>query len=161
MPVLLAVVSCAACTSGPEQPAASTTVVVSPPPVATSTPAPSLAEQIREWKARAGDHFTESAAALEQVSDAAAAEDDAGLSAGCQRLHDTNAIGLQRDLPTPDPRLTEALQKMIDDMNTATHACLRFVLGRDPREADTYQDYLARAVEHLRRAKVILSAAEK
>ena len=69
-----------------------------------------------------------------------------------------NAIGLQRDLPTPDPELTAELQRMIDDMNVATHACLRFVLARNPNDAIVYQDYLARAVDHLDRAKLLLDA---
>jgi hypothetical protein len=46
-------------------------------------------------------------------------------------------------------------------MNVATHACLRFALGRDPTDADNYQEYLARAVEHLQRAKAILTAARQ
>jgi hypothetical protein len=120
-----------------------------------------MADQIRDWKLRSGEHFSASADALEQVSRASDAEDEAGLWSGCQRLHDANSIGLQDDLPTPDARLTDELQKMVDDMNSATHACLRFVLGRNPKEADIYQDYLARAIEHLHRAKAILSALEK
>jgi hypothetical protein len=128
-----------------------------------TTPAPpsSRAEAIREWEGIAREHFKESATALEQVSQASAAEDEAGLRAGCQRLHDTNAIGLQEDLPTPDPQLTAEVQRMIDDMNVATHACLRFALGRDPTDAGNYQEYLARAVEHLLRAKAILTAARQ
>jgi hypothetical protein len=126
-----------------------------------STPPSSRAEAIREWESRAREHFKESATALEQVSQASAAEDEAGMRAGCQRLHDTNAIGLQEDLPTPDPQLTAELQRMIDDMNVATHACLRFALGREPADADNYQKYLARAVEHLQRAKAILTAARQ
>lgn len=113
---------------------------------------------IREWEERARRHFTETADALGQVSRASAAEDEAGLRAGCVQLHDTNAIGLQEDLPTPNPRLTAELQRMIDDMNTASHACLRFALARNPVDADTYQEYLGRAVEHLQSAKVILNA---
>jgi len=50
---------------------------------------------------------------------------------------------------------------MIDDMNVAAHACLRFALGRDPADADNYLVYLARAVAHLQRAKAILSAARQ
>lgn len=113
---------------------------------------------MHEWEAAAGDHFKESARALQQVSDAAAAGDEAGVRDGCEVLHDTNTIGLQQHLPTPDPDLTAQLQKMIDDMNTATHACLRFVLSRQPQDASIYQDYLSRAVDHLQRAKAILDA---
>ena len=94
------------------------------------------------------------------MSQASAAEDEVGLRSGCQRLHDTNSIGLQQDLPTPDPRLTAEIQRMVDDMNVATHACLRFALGRNQADADNYQEYLARAVEHLQRAKQILTAAK-
>lgn len=130
-------------------------------PSTTAAPPLSRAEAIREWEGVAREHFKESAAALEQVSEASAAEDEAGLRAGCQRLHDTNSIGLQRDLPTPDPELTAEVQRMIDDMNVATHACLRFALGRDPVDASNYQQYLARAVEHLQRAKAILTAARQ
>jgi hypothetical protein len=93
--------------------------------------------------------------------EASAAEDEAGLRAGCQRLHDANSIGLQEDLPTPDPQLTAEVQRMIDDMNVATHACLRFALGRDPTDAGNYQQYLGRAVEHLQRARAILTAARQ
>lgn len=136
---------------------------MTPSPTSTSTaePAPtttSLATAIRMWEAKAGEHFTESGKALQQVSEASAADDEAALLAGCKKLHDANAVGLQRDLPTPDPRLTEELQRMIDDINIAAHACVRFVLARDSVDATTYQDYLARAVAHLRRAKAILNA---
>ena len=169
--IVLAAGACAACAGGPradtpqaapDSEAASTTSTTAvSPTVPTESSAPSLQTQIREWKLRAGDHFSASGGALEQVSRASAAEDEAGMWSGCQRLHDANSTGLQDDLPTPDPRLTDELQKMIDDMNTATHACLRFVLGRRPGEAAIYQDYLARAIEHLQRAKTVLSALEK
>ena len=104
---------------------------------------------MRQWEAKAAEHFTASGKALQQVSEASAAGDEAALRSGCRQLHDANTVGLQRDLPTPDPRLTEELQRMIDDINTATHACVRFVLAREDVDAATYQDYLARAVEHL------------
>jgi hypothetical protein len=140
-------------------PAPEATSTQTPVPSAT-TPAPSpvpLAEATREWTRRAGDHFTASGKALQEVSEASASGDEAGLRDGCTQLHDTNTIGLQRDLPTPDPRLTDELQRMIDDINTATHACVRFVLARDAVDSATYQDYLARAVEHLHRAKGFLN----
>jgi hypothetical protein len=111
---------------------------------------------MRQWEALAGEHFTQSGLALQQVSEASAADDEAALQSGCYKLHDANTVGLQHDLPTPDPRLTAELQRMIDDINTATHACVRFVLARDAVDAATYQDYLARAVEHLHRAKGFL-----
>lgn len=113
---------------------------------------------MRQWEGAAGDHFKESARALQHVSEASDAGDEAGVRTGCETLHDTNTIGLQQHLPTPDPDLTAQLQKMIDDMNTATHACLRFILGRQPQDASNYQDYLSRAVDHLQHAKAILDA---
>lgn len=134
------------------------------PPAAPSTSAPatatrsSMADAVREWEAKAGDHFKQSAQALEEISQAADVGDTAVVRAACQRLHDTNAVGLQADLPTPDPELTAELQRMVDDMNTATHACLRFADSMQPEDATTYQDYLTRAVEHLGRAKAILNA---
>lgn len=130
-------------------------------PAASPTRSPSRAEAIREWEAIAREHFKESATALQDVTAASSAEDEEALRSGCQRLHDTNSTGLQRDLPTPDPLLTAELQRMIDDMNVATHACLRFALGRKPVDADNYREYLARAVEHLYRAKAILTAARQ
>ncbi len=136
-------------------------VVTSPPPSATttttSTSMSALAEAMWNWELRAGDHFKESAKALEQVSAGVDANDQAAVRAGCQRLHDTNAIGLQADLPTPDPALTAELQRMIDDVNTAAHACLRFADTRHPDDASTYQDYLTRAMDHLATAKRILN----
>lgn len=136
-----------------ETPAATTTASSS----ATSAPLP-LDEAMRQWKTVAGAHFTESGKALQEVSEASAAGDEVALRDGCTQLHDANTIGLQRDLPTPDPRLTSELQRMIDDINTATHACLRFALAREEVDAQNYQEYLARAVEHLHRAKEILDA---
>ena len=117
-----------------------------------------MATAMRAWESTAGDHFTQSARALKQVSEAADAGDEAAVGSGCQVLHDTNTIGLQGHLPTPDAVLTGQLQQMIDDMNTATHACLRFTLGRQPQDASNYQDYLARAVDHLEQAKATLDA---
>lgn len=162
---LVLVLSSAACTAPADRPVATTeswtpstmTTAPSPPP-----PAPtSRADTIREWEARAGEHFTQSAAALEKVAAASSAEDEASLRSGCQQLHDTNSIGLQDDLPTPNQKLTNELQRMIDDMNVATHACLRFALARSTVDADTYQEYLGRAVEHLHRAKAILNTLRK
>lgn len=125
---------------------------------ATATTTTSLADQLRQWETVAGDHFTESSRALREVAEASAGEDEAALTGGCTRLHDTNTVGLQRDLPTPDRKLTEELQRMIDDINTATHACLRFVTSRADTDAANYREYLARAVEHLNRAKEVLDA---
>lgn len=135
---------------------ASTTTRATPTPSTTSR-----ADAIRDWEALAGDHFKQSAAALQKVSEASAAEDEAGLRSGCQQLHDANSIGLQDDLPTPNRELTSQLQQMIDDINIATHACLRFALARNPADADTYQEYLSRAIAHLQSAKVILNALKK
>jgi len=175
LPVTVAALVCG-CTSGnpttPVPPIAgpstaatvtSASVTASATPQSTTTPStsPSSAEAIREWEGVAREHFKESATALEQVSEASDGEDEAGLRAGCQRLHDTNSIGLQEDLPTPDRQLTAEVQQMIDDMNVATHACLRFALGRDPTDAGNYQQYLGRAVEHLQRARAILTAARQ
>jgi hypothetical protein len=155
-------VVCAGCAATDQPAPPSSSIQVTTETQTTTEPSsPSPADTLHEWKERARVHFTESAAALEQVSESSAAEDESGLRDGCQRLHDTNSLGLQEDLPSPDPGLTAELQRMIDDMNTATHACLRFALGRNPADAINYQQYLARAVEHLQRAKVILDAAEK
>jgi predicted lipid-binding transport protein (Tim44 family) len=158
--VLLVVVTLSptACTAQRTTPSAST---VPAPETSSSTAAPapaSLAEAMRQWKALAGDHFAASGKALQQVSEASASGDEAELRSGCTQLHDTNTLGLQRDLPTPDPRLTDELQRMIDDINTATHACVRFVTSRADADAVNYRDYLGRAVEHLHRAKEILDA---
>ena len=129
-----------------------------PRPTTQTTDVPSdLAVAMRAWEARAGDHFKESARALEQVSEATDRNDEASVRSGCQRLHDTNAVGLQADLPTPDPVLTAELQSMIDDVNTAAHGCLRFTDSRRPDDATTYQTYLARAIDHLTTAKTILN----
>jgi hypothetical protein len=144
--VLLITAGCSARHGGPaanDVPSAT----VTPSSVSSAEPAPTttaLADATRQWESIAGDHFTQSGQALKQVNEAAAAEDTEALGAGCRKLHDTNTVGLQHDLPTPDPVLTAELQRMIDDINTATHACVRF--------------YLARAVEHLHRAKTILDA---
>ncbi|HTY28899.1 MAG TPA: hypothetical protein VMD51_12290 [Mycobacterium sp.] len=126
-------------------------------PRTTQTSPSALTVAMREWESRAGDHFTESARALDQVSQAAERGEVAGVRMGCQRLHDTNAVGLQADLPTPDPALTAELQRMIDDVNTAAHACLRFADSRNDDDATTYQTYLARAIDHLTAAKQILN----
>lgn len=158
---LLAAATMGAPACSADAPSARPTTVPEITTVTTTTTAPAradLAEAVRQWKDRAGDHFTESAKALEQVSEASAAGDEAALRSGCLRLHDTNTVGLQRDLPSPDPRLTDALQRMIDDINTATHACMRFVLNRDEVDAANYREYLARAVEHLHRAKEFMDA---
>lgn len=166
LPVVTAALVCG-CAAGTDSSPPSSVVGDAPISETVSTPAPSStrlpsrAEAIREWEAIAREHFKESAAALQDVSEASSAEDEEALRSGCQRLHDTNSIGLQRDLPSPDPMLTAELQRMIDDMNVATHACLRFALGRKPADADNYREYLARAVEHLHRAKAILTAAKQ
>lgn len=159
VPVALLCAACAApATRVPVSPAGPgdiATGTASPAPTSPAVPA------IQQWEALAGEHFRQSALALGQVSAASAGEDESGLWSGCRLLHDTNSIGLQSDLPSPDPGLTAELQRMIDDMNTATHACLRFVLGRDPADAANYREYLDRAVEHLRRAKLILTGLER
>lgn len=162
---VVVMLSPAACTVAVDRPVA--TSEPSTPSVRTTAPSPmptaptSRAEPIRDWEARAGEHFRQSAAALEKVAAASSTEDEVGLRDGCQQLHDANSVGLQDDLPTPDQNLTNELQRMIVDMNVATHACLRFALARRPVDADTYQEYLGRAVEHLHRAKAILNALEK
>jgi hypothetical protein len=126
-------------------------------PSTTTTPTTALAAAMREWESRAGDHFKESAKALDQVSQGSERNDDAAVRMGCRRLHDTNAVGLQADLPTPDPALTAELQRMIDDVNTAAHACLRFSDSLNQDDASTYQTYLTRAIDHLTTAKQILN----
>lgn len=141
------------------EPGVATTPPAAPVPATTAAPTTSaLTAAMWDWELRAGDHFKESARALQQVSEAVDRGDDAGVRAGCQQLHDTNAVGLQADLPTPDPELTSELQRMIDDVNVAAHACLRFTDTRHAEDATTYQDYLGRAMDHLATAKQILNA---
>lgn len=156
--VLTVILVMSGCTSEREH-TASAPVSSSAPTTATPGPAQqSLAAAIRQWEDRTGDLFTRSAQALKQISEASDDGDEAAVRSGCRQLHDANAVRLQRLLPTPDPELTAELQRMIDDMNIATHACLRFVISRESHDSANYQDYLARAVEHLQRAKVILDA---
>ena len=134
-------------------------VTPAPPASATAVPAPqSMSTAIRAWEERTGDLFKRSGRALQKVSEASDAGDEAAVRSGCTELHDANAVQLQRLLPTPDPELTAELQRMIDDMNVATHACLRFVIARQPGDSATYQKYLSRAVDHLQQAKAILEA---
>ena len=156
--VLTAILLMTGCTTEQEHtasaPAASTALT-------TATPGPaqqSLAAAIRHWEDRTGNLFKRSADALQQISEASDAGDEAAVRSGCRQLHDANAVQLQRLLPAPDPELTAELQRMIDDMNIATHACLRFVISRESGDSANYQDFLARAVEHLQQAKVILDA---
>jgi hypothetical protein len=111
---------------------------------------------MREWKSRASEHFRESAVALQQVSDAADVGNIAALRGACQLLHDTNSVGLQTDLPSPDASLTAEIQRMIDDINVAAHACLRFAGSENPDDVSTYQKYLSRAMDHLNMAKTIM-----
>lgn len=134
-------------------PASATTSITT-----ATTSKPPLSVAIRDWEAAAGDHFKESAGALRRINEASEVGDEDAVGVGCQVLHDTNTIGLQDHLPTPDPDLTAELQHMIDNINSATHACLRFVLAHHPEDATNYQEYLGRAVEHLQRAKAILAA---
>lgn len=154
--VVLLVTGCAT-----EQQPASAPVSVTSAPAASAAPGAaqqSMAAAVRGWQDRAGDPFKLSAHALQQVSEGSDSGDEAAVRSGCQQLHDANAVQLQRLLPTPDPELTAELQRMIDDMNVATHACVRFVIARQPGDSATYQDYLTRAMDHLHQAKVILDA---
>ena len=125
-------------------------------PSVPKTPSPNAA--MRDWEAGARNHFKESAQALQHIWDGSETGDEAAVRSGCEQLHDTNIIGLQQHLPTPDKGLTAELQRMIDDINVATRACLRFIIGRQHADAANYQDYLSRAVDHLHRAKAILDA---
>ena len=162
--VVLCLPGCQAPSPGVASPptASESRATTSPPGSESTPPARSpgsdLSAAIRAWESAAGDHFRESARALEQVSAGTDAEDESAIRAGCERLHETNSLGLQGHLPTPDPDLTAELQRMIDDINVATHACLRFVLGRRHVDATSYQQYLARAMDHLDRAKEVLDA---
>lgn len=150
--------SCAKANEPATQSAPTRTSPTSTPATTSAASTPTMADAIRAWEARTGDLFKRSGRALQQVSEASDANDETAVRSGCQQLHDINAVELQRLLPTPDPELTAELQRMIDDMNVATHACLRFVIARQPDDTITYQDYLARAVEHLQSAKVILDS---
>jgi hypothetical protein len=116
---------------------------------AAPTSTSSLAPAIRDWKKRATEHLQESARDLDAVASADQAQDVAGVRAGCQRLHDANTVGLQADLPSPDPAVTAAIQSMIDDINTAAHACMTFTTTMNPADADAYQNYLDQAMTHL------------
>lgn len=165
--VLALALALSGCSAGPATPGDAVPadrVADAPPAAATTAPPvpepspPPLAEAIRAWEEVAGEHFRQSAGALGKVSAASAAGDEEAVRDGCTILHDANAVGLQAHLPTPDPALTAELQRMIDDMNSATHACLRFVENRQSADAEVYQDYLARAVEHLGLAKAVLDA---
>jgi hypothetical protein len=53
--------------------------------------------------------------------------------------------------------VTAAIQSMIDETNTAAHACMTFTTTMNPADADAYQNYLDQAMTHLQTALDIVN----
>jgi hypothetical protein len=62
--------------------------------------------------------------ALNDTDSAAGRWDTAGVSEGCQRIHDAADVKIPAHLPSPDPNLTAELTAADHDAHTASHMCL-------------------------------------
>ena len=77
------------------------------------------------------------------------------LHDACTEMHTANE-GMRSGIPTPDPRLTAALQGAIDDFDSAAHFCDQAVHAGNADLMSQAGTSLTRAGEHLQEAARIL-----
>lgn len=122
----------------------------------TTTPTTtSFKAAMREWNSRAIVHFEQAGDALIASSDAADNGDLQGMKDGCRRAHAAITIDLKADLPSPDPKLTDAVQSMIDDFDKGSHVCMNLSLSSTEDDVLAYKSYMDQAMAHLDEAKSI------
>ncbi|OBG64757.1 MULTISPECIES: hypothetical protein [unclassified Mycobacterium] len=111
---------------------------------------------VPEWYSQAEEHLAHTTKFMQAAVDAIEANDINALRAACSAVHDEQAIGLQAHLPTPDPALTTALQKQINDFHTAMHMCMSLGPNSTPVDLDLADSYAHQAIEDLKTVNDIL-----
>lgn len=139
-------------TSGP----ATVTETVSPTAEAPApaTTKPNVSRQaMAEWKQRTEPHFRKMIDAFTATQDC---DSSACLKPGCSTAHDAITVGLNGELPSPDPRMTDALNAMIGEFDKGMHLCMDLPASPTKAQMARMKSHVARADEHLNEALAIL-----
>jgi len=106
-----------------------------------------------EWRKRTVPHFRKAYAALKAIEDC---DDVACLKPGCQTAHEAITVDLKAELPSPDPRVTDAMNAMITEFDKGMRLCMD--LPANPTEAQLARvdSHMDRSGEHLNEALAIV-----
>ena len=106
-----------------------------------------------DWADRTHVHFTKAGDALIAVEDCT---DVKCMRAACTTAHDALNIDLKADLPSPDPKLTDALNSMLDDFDKGMHLCMNLPANPTKAHIAQMESYMDKSMVHLEDAKSIL-----
>lgn len=126
-----------------------------PTAAAPAAPSPSGAA-MQQWSQRATKHFRKARDGFVAIQDCAERDDLECIKQSCGTVHDAMTIDLKGDLPSPDPRLTDALNSAITEFDTGMHICIGMSASTTKAHAEEMFAHLDRAFGHLETARAIM-----
>ena len=124
-----------------------------PAPAPTGTKPNVSPQAMAEWRKRTVPHFRKAYDALKSLEDC---DDVACLKPGCQTAHDALTVDLKAELPSPDPRVTDALNAAINEFDKGMHLCLELPANPTQAQLARVDSHMDRAGEHLDQALAIV-----
>ncbi len=117
----------------------------------------SLKAAMQDWSNRSNLHLKTAVDALISVSNCSSspAADVQCMRDGCTTAHKAITIDLKADMPSPEPRLTEAINSMIDDFDKGMHICTNLPDNPTTTQIAQFESYIDESLAHLETAKSI------
>jgi hypothetical protein len=76
----------------------------------------------------------------------------------CTTAHKSLETDLKADLPSPDPKLTDAVNSMIDDFDRGMHTCMNLPDYPTAEQVAEFESYIDKSQAHFETVKSIRDA---
>jgi hypothetical protein len=136
--------------------AAGIAVANHPRQIGSAGPGTPSVTALQQWWASAEKDFTDMRDASDDVDQAFSHFRPGALAAACQHVNDAAEIEMQSRLPSPDRKLTAALNAAIENFHFAAHLCLAAVAGSPANYDGEFLSLMAEGNKHMREAQDII-----
>lgn len=121
------------------------------PPAATVTVTPSTTTpSMNDWRTESADESANLSQALRAVGDAITNRDLPAMRIGCTQLR-SSVDALERDLPSPNPKVDTALHGALDDYRSVSQLCMTIRPG-STEEVTAMSDLIDSGTKHMKTA---------
>ncbi|KUI25782.1 hypothetical protein AU196_23660 [Mycobacterium sp. IS-1742] len=118
---------------------------------------PSEQAAVREWWSAAQPAVTDLQESLYDAESSLRRMNASALAAACQRMHDSAAVGVPAEMPTPDRDLTAELSAATEDAHSAAHMCLAVVANSPHNYEGEFTANLDQAEKQMRAAMALVN----
>ncbi|KUI33918.1 hypothetical protein AU195_07840 [Mycobacterium sp. IS-1496] len=112
---------------------------------------------VREWWSTAQSAVTDLQESLYDAESSLRRMNASGLASACQRMHDSAAVGVPAQLPSPDRDLTAELDAATEDAHSAAHMCLAVVANSPHNYEGEFTANLDQAEKQMRAAMALVN----